>query len=111
MNVVGIAVDDAMMSTTCEEPAANMKLAGRKVRFGSIGEVTLIVPVNPLMPTAETVTCVVWPGDTETFDGVTVRRKSGPAVTVIVALTVLAGPLDGVKVNVTGYVPGAAVVA
>src|SRR6266849_5620417 len=100
-----------MMSTTCEMPGVNMKLAGRKVRFGSLGEVTLTVPLNPLIGVTVTVTDVVWPGATETLDGTTLSRKSGPAATVIVVATVFAGPLEGVKVKVTGYVPGVAVVA
>ena len=40
----------------------------------------------------------------------TVKSCAG-GVTVIVVATVLAGPLDGVKVNVTGYVPGGALIA
>ena len=100
--VLGTAVLAAAIITTCEPPAGSVNVIGEKVRSRRFGELTVTVPPNPLTPVAVTVTDVLCPAGTETSLGVTVRRKSGPAATLIVTVVVFGVPVDGLKVNVTG---------
>jgi hypothetical protein len=107
----GAAFGVAVTVTVCEPPGVSENAGGENVRPGMDGEVTVIVPANPLTPAADTRTCALWPGVSVTVDGATERLKSGAAATLIVTVCVFVVPAVGVNVNVAVYVPGATALA
>jgi len=98
------AEDETAIDTCCELPGVIVNVDGVAVSPVPVVVVTVIGPVKPLIPVAETETVAICPAATVRNEGVTVKVKSGGGAgsTIKVLVTVLTGaPLAGVKTNVT----------
>ena len=87
-NVEGIAVGDAVTMTVCDPPVGMVNVEGVNVRSGAVGATTLTKPVKPFTPVADTVSVTLCPGVTVTDAGLTVRLKSGAALTLMLTVVV-----------------------
>ena len=59
VSVAGVAVFDAVIVTVCDPPGVSVNVDGVNARPAITGADTVIVPVNPFTPLADTVAVVL----------------------------------------------------